>query len=743
MLHALLGISSLTRASRRPFSLLVACLLPLAPVASDATTTAPVAIHVDAAHRIQTIRPLRTFGTSVDSDPKGKISLLYSPSRVNLMLSTGLGMLTYRLYTELSIQDWHWNPTGGYSDAAHMQGYWTSSAVPGPAAITDSFGYRLPHRGSSRDQGDDDGYSRIDDGNPSTYWKSDPYLTHTYTGEPDAANPQWVVVQFLEPKAVDAIRIAWSNPYATHYRVEYWTGTLDAILHPETASWRSFERGHVDSGNGSASILRLGTEPVVTSFVRVLMTGSSGTCDSHGRLDPRNCVGYAIQDLGVGTVDGTGRFHDLVVRTTDGSCNGRLVCTPDPHRQTLIWTSSDDPWHADADKVNGDQDQTGLDLIARSPLTRGLPSIYPVPLFYSTPANAANEVRYLEARHYPISYIEMGEEVDGQYALPEDYGALYIQFADAIHAVDPNVKLGGPVFEGVDKDVPAWRDANGDVSWLHRFIKYLAARGHLGDLAFMSYEHYPYHDCDSGAVLRTDILGEPAFVRTIAGIWRRDGVPDGVPLLETEDNFSADGTGAPQSIYGALWTGDFLASSVAADISYATYYQAEPEPLGRNDRCHTWGAYNPYIVDENYDVRAEGAAYYALRLLTQQWVLPGDQPHGVYPVTTSLGDHLPRLTAYAVRRPDGLWSVLVINKDVAPRTVSIDFARGVSVAHFSGAVDVVAFGREQYRWTGRGPRDLPNPDRGLQYSHIARGARTYVVAPESLTVLRGAISDAP
>ncbi|HKW44231.1 MAG TPA: discoidin domain-containing protein [Candidatus Eremiobacteraceae bacterium] len=703
-----------------------------------AAAEAPVvAIHVDAQHVIQTIRPIRTFGTSVDSDPKGKIALLYSPSRVDLMLSTGLGMLTYRLYTELSIQDWHWNPVGSYSDAAHRQGYWTSSARTGPALITDSFGYRLPHRGSSRDQGDDDGYSRIDDGNARTYWKSNPYLTHAHTGRPDAENPQWAVIQFLAPQSIDAIRIAWANPYATRYRVEYWTGTADAILHPETATWRTFERGTVEHGDGAATVMRLGTTPVTTSFVRVLMSASSDTCDSHGAQDPRDCMGYAIQDIGVGRVDTRGIFHDLVVRTTDGSCNGRTVCQPDPHRQTLIWTSSDDPWHTDADKVSGDQDQTGLDLIARSRLTRHLPTIYPVSLFYSTPANAANEIRYLEARGYPISYVEMGEEVDGQYALPEDYGALYIQFADAIHAVDPHAKLGGPVFEGVDKDVPVWRDARGDVSWLHRFLGYLQARGHLRDLAFMSYEHYPYHNCDSGATLRNDILGEPAFVRSIAQTWRRDGLPKDVPLLETEDNFSADGTGASQRIYGALWTADFMASSLAAGISYATYYQGEPEPLGHNGRCNTWGAYNPYIVDDNFNVRAKGAAYYALRLLTQQWALPGDGAHGVYSVETDLGDVKPLVTAYALHRPDGLWSVLVVNKDSVARRVTVDFKTGGDIQRFAGRVNVVTFGREQYRWTGRGPADVPNPDRGLVHSIAAGEAASYFVPPESLTVIRG------
>lgn len=695
--------------------------------------SAPVAIHVDIAHRVQTIRPLRAIGTSVDSDPKGKIALLYSPSRVKLMLATGLGTLTYRLYTELSIQDWHWNPNGTYSDATHRQGYWTSSAVPGNTAISDSFGYHLTHRGDSRDQGDDDNYSRIDDGDPRTYWKSNPYLTQRFTHEPDSLHPQWVVVQFLRPQAIDAIRIAWSNPYATRYRVEYWAGKGDAILDQGNGSWRLFSVGRVRQATAGVQLIRLAESPVSTTAVRVVMTQSSNTCDSHGARDVRNCVGYAIEDIGAGTI-AAGKFRDLVVRSRNGSCGGALTCKPDPRRQTLMWTSSEDPWHTDAGKVTGNQDQPGLDVISRSGLTRGLPTIYPVPVFYSTPQNAANEVRYLERRGYPISYIEMGEEVDGQYALPEDYAALYVQFADAIHAVDSRVELGGPIFQGVGKDVTVWPNASGDKSWLRRFITYLRRRGHLRDFAFMSWEHYPFFNCDRGKTLRNDLLDEPSFVRRMIAQWRADGVPPGVPLLETEDNFSADGTGAPQRVYGALWLGDFIGSSLESGVSYATYYQAETEPLNHRASCNTWGAYNPYIVDKNFRVRAKGAAYYALQLLTQQWALPGDRRHGVYQVTTSLGDDKAPVTAYALQRPDRSWSVLVVNKDNIPHNVTIDF--GAEHKRFAGSVSVVTFGSAQYQWSGR-PSDVPKPDMGLQRSGIAGGA-IYKVAPLSLTVFRGA-----
>jgi hypothetical protein len=50
----------------------------------------------------------------------------------------------------------------------------------------------------------------------------------------------------------------------------------------------------------------------------------------------------------------------------------------------------------------------------------------------------------------------MGEEADGQYMLPEDYAALFVQWASALHHLDPRLKLGGPSFQGVNKDIEVW-----------------------------------------------------------------------------------------------------------------------------------------------------------------------------------------------------------------------------------------------------------------------------------------------
>jgi hypothetical protein len=131
---------------------------PLPPAVVPPPATAPYLITVDAnpAHVLNRFAPDTTFGAGVDGVPFHAVPKIYKPSNIRQMLGAGFGPVSYRLYTELSVQDWHWNPKGTYSEAGG-QGYWTSSDRPGDE-IVDSFGYRLPRRGFTHDQGNDDDY---------------------------------------------------------------------------------------------------------------------------------------------------------------------------------------------------------------------------------------------------------------------------------------------------------------------------------------------------------------------------------------------------------------------------------------------------------------------------------------------------------------------------------------------------------------------------------------------------------
>jgi hypothetical protein len=238
-------------------------------------------------------------------------------------------------------------------------------------------------------------------------------------------------------------------------------------------------------------------------------------------------------------------------------------------------------------------DQTGLDLFT-SGITNKLPAMIPISLLYGTPDDAAAQMEYLKKRSYPISYVEMGEEPDGQYMLPEDYAELYLQFATAMHGVDPNLKLGGPVFEGVNEDIKVWPDAQGRTSWLGRFLDYLKTRNRVSDLAFMSFEHYPYPPCE---IVWADLFREPQLISHILDVWRQDGLPANVPMMNTESNVTYGNAQQMADIFAALW----LADSVGAFLTAggAVYYHSpiQPEPL--RPGCHGFGTYGNYVADEN------------------------------------------------------------------------------------------------------------------------------------------------
>ena len=146
--------------------------------------------------------------------------------------------------------------------------------------------------------------------------------------------------------------------------------------------------------------------------------------------------------------------------------------------QTATLCSSIDPWHSESD-IETHGDQTGLDLFFTSGITNNLPAMIPVSMLYGTPEDAAAQIAYLKKRGYPISYVEMGEEPDGQNMLPEDYAALYLQFATAMHRVDPNSSSAAPCSRESTKTSKSGPTRKAAPHGSGRFLDYLKAHDRL------------------------------------------------------------------------------------------------------------------------------------------------------------------------------------------------------------------------------------------------------------------------
>src|SRR5438034_5649769 len=249
-------------------------------------------------HPVNHCVPTEALGAGIDGHEKGECARMFTDKNIAEMLSAGFGPLTYRLRTELAGEVWHWNPRGTWSDPLHKCGYWTSDNSLGEP-INVSYGYRLPRRGNTIDQANDDGYSRIADGHEKSFWKSNPYLDSHFTGESDDAHPQWVVIDLGAAKSVNAIRIHWGAPYAKQYRVEYWTGNDPMHLHTDRKDeWRLFPKAEVNHGSGGDDYVRLSGKARSVRFLRILMNQSSGTSAQLSN-DIRDGVGFAIREISI------------------------------------------------------------------------------------------------------------------------------------------------------------------------------------------------------------------------------------------------------------------------------------------------------------------------------------------------------------------------------------------------------------------------------------------------------------
>ena len=621
---------------------------------------------------------------------------------------------------------WHWNPQGTWSDPVHQCGYWTSNdSTPDPINL--SYGYRLPRRGNTIDQANDDGYSRIADGDESSFWKSNPYLDSQFTGEAGNTHPQWLVIDLGAAKPINSIRIHWGAPYAEQYRVEYWSGDDPMHLHSDQKDeWRLFSNGEVNHGSGGDESTQRCARAQPVRFVRLVMNRSSQPIAQTSN-DIRDRLGFAIREIELGKTDTHDRFHDYVRHA------------PDRHRQTVIYVSSTDPWHR-AEDIDSNTEQPGLDFILRSALTNDLPVLVPAGVLYDTPENAIAEISYLLRQHYDLEGVELGEEPDGQWVSPEDYAALYAGVARRLDALNPRVKLGGPSLQNFEEQLLTWTDESGNRSWMNRFLKYVRSAGVRFD--FFSFEFYPFDNICADAA--PQLLEIPSRLGSMLASLRTDGVPTDIPWLMSEYGYSVFSGSHEVDIQGALFNADAIGAFLTFGGSKAYQYGYEPNYLQDELKC-SWGNLMMLQLNPKNDQLNRLSAYYAAQLITKEWMQSTNETHEIFPVAIKQKKpaSLSAVTVYAVRRLDKRWALLAINKHpnrAARLNVQFSLPETRQPVGFIGDVEVIQFSRQHYAWRDDGPNG--HPIRSLPPARSSRQASpSYDLPPYSLTVLRGKLPD--
>jgi hypothetical protein len=670
---------------------------------SAAVTPARVTIDLGPAGVLRSFRPDEAIGAAFDGAMKGDIDRQMTPANIKAMKSANLRPLSYRLRTELGVEAWHWNPVGTWSDPKRQQGYWTSSAELGQP-IQLSWGYRLPRRGDTEDNANDSDYSRLDDGDPKTFWKSNPYLDPDVIKDGEA-HPQYLLMRFDKPRAINAAIIDWATPYATRYRVQYWTSFRK--IDPK-ARWVTFAEGQVDQGKGGRVVLNFGGEPVLTKYVRVLMLTSSHTAPA-GSTDWRDRMGYAVREASFGLRGPDGQFTDWVQHH------------PSHKTQTFSHVSSTDPWHRAVDK-DDQAEQPGIDRLFASGLGFGLPIMLPTGLLYDTPENIEAELRYVARRKYPVRQIELGEEADGQYAFAADYAALFAQTVDRMKGVVPGAVFGGPSAQAAYTGTLMQPEHPG--RWTYWFVDYLKRHGRLNDLGFYSFEFYVFDNLCGD--LHPKLIEQGDKLALYAHDIGADGVPRTIPWVISEYGWSAFSGRAMSEISSAELMSNIVGQWLTLGGSAAYMFGYPPgSAINQLNKCAGYGDMMLFL-DDNGKPGQPLPIYHTAKLLTERWTVPGHGPHQLLATTVEGAGRA--VAAYTVRQPDGKIGVLLINRG-ARKTYRL------SLAGLSGPGEVDLYGAAQYAWKDIGERSRPVKDEPPEHRTLPAGPLTLDLPPDTIAVV--------
>ena len=151
-----------------------------------------------------------------------------------------------------------------------------------------------------------------------------------------------------------------------------------------------------------------------------------------------------------------------------------------------------------------------------------------------------------------------------------------------------------------------------------------------------------------------------------------------------------------------------------------------------------------FMIDKNYEITQRTSQFFAAQLMTREWAQPIDAEHRLFTASSDVKDARGHtlVTAYPLLRPDGQWSLLLINRDQEnSHAVSIAFHDSDNRDHYlAGPVTMITFGKAQYQWHPAAKSGHADPA-GPAATSAVTGSRDalYALPPASINILRGKV----
>jgi len=533
------------------------------------------------------------------------------------------------------------------------------------------------------------------DGKADTAWRSN--------ADTDYPHAQWIFLDLQGKKTADKVRVTWGDsvdkkfPYAKTFTVQYWDPSHNRQWMPYGADTNGWLNTSAVSVTGTSGSQEVAFKPVTTQYVRLLLIESSQGAE--------------------------GTYSVAEIKAFNG--NSEL----DRPKGSCMASSTNTATRFGDRKIFGFEEYMTF---MNSLKPKGQPLII-VNFGSGTPQLAAAWVKYANVtRKYGIKYWEIGNEVGGHWECggplnTRDYARRYIEFYEAMKKADPSITIvaqcgytdSSELYDGV----PSLKDFVDRLAQDHK-EKYLDAFSYhdypnWGQTVAQLLETPPTSMADREKSIREQLKVYPSLAQ----------VPVWVSEFNTSDHVIPD---ISVHLENALWITQYILEfgKTFGQRGFATMWDtlnggnAIKDPKGA-DHGYMQAEEGPYQYQERAD-------YWAMKMMTNDFALPGDDRKHSF-VSTQCAEKL--LACYANRRPDGVLSLLVVNK--SPEKI---LSANIQIKGFNpdSSAKGWVFDKDNYQWKTDSTPYHADPDKSPTLFSVddVSGSFDYAFAPYSITVLQ-------